>query len=182
LLKDRLPKLRRVIEQEVKTRLVRGLPTPLFLLSPSQGTELFVGQRNILPHDDDACLVAVDFNTGRRTIEEKVPQIAEQLRELPDKHVAVVVILDPDAHALEVIRIDIARVVGSTSLRDSIDSRKLDGLRNLLDNYTLTAVSEGSNRTILRASLRTAVEEFLSLLLQRPPSQTEVDDVLSALD
>jgi len=175
----RIAAYRSIIKNEAERWLISGRPIPLFLffevgvVIPADMKPY--ADRNLAPPDSQDALFAMDFLLARTALDEQLAEAGETLREGPAKRFAPV--LFHAGNAPQLIRIDLT---GRSNL-EAIDALKISELCGVLDAYALTAISNGRQRDVLLESFTSGLEHFLTILLQRPPTQVEVEEVLSTL-
>ena len=167
-----------VIIQESNDWIMSGRPIPLFMLCESEkDAEKRFGEQtkqNIAPPDSAAALFAFDLVMATHKLGRELDEVYDKFREGPSKRFASVLIEMGGESNL--MRIDIPRA--NTELDEEIDAQKVGDLHGLLDSYLLASISKGKQRKMLAESFRTDAENFLTRLLQRPPTQTEVEEVM----
>lgn len=180
-LKSKIATYRATIVTESNKWLLSGRPIPLFFLwSGLKSVPQVIAQlasRNLAGPDSDDSLLAFEYFAGRSALIKQSKKLENALRAAPAKRCAIIV--GNSGASLEVVRLALRR---NQKLDAVADDRKTTELRTLLDNYHLAAISEGKQRSLLKKSLKGTVEVFLTMLLQRPPARSEIDDVLEHLN
>src|SRR4051794_16618107 len=108
-LETRIAAYKSAIIKESERWLLWGRPTPFFLFSPSGQLPpkhlQLVEARNLAPDDSGETLIPLDYHLVWEGLQDKLPELAEDLRSAPSRRYATVVMLEGAAPTF--VRLDL---------------------------------------------------------------------------
>ena len=173
-----LEEYKSAIIKEAERWLLWGRPIPVFFVVAAD-QELpaisLIESRNLAAPDASEKVVPLDYRLVSKDIRKRFPELAEDFRTAPSRRYAIAIV--QGKASAEFARIDLGH---NETLIDAVDREKLKTMTEALVKVRQSTAHE-KHESDRRNSLQQSIELLLIDLLQRPPSNDEIERVLGSL-